>query len=327
MLQKNRIVAVVAALVTFGCSVALAQDSSTYYTVMHPEEFKIDWKATYAKADEMTRATRRQLPHRLDIAYGTDSKQRLDIYQPKDQPKDAPVLIFLHGGGNREGDRAHYGYVAGPFAKHGIVTVVASYRLQPAFAWPAQRDDAQAVVEWAYRNIRQYGGDPQKIYLSGHSAGSNLTAVLAYRDGWRKQRSLPMDVLKGVALTSAVASGPRKEISDPVLSAETDVLRNTVSPPRRNVLAAGGEELKGEAGTASRNATEQMARQLKAMGVAATVVFPPGLDHATVVLSIGDERSQLFTAMLAMIESDHANKRAAVVSENSVVRPLLDDET
>jgi acetyl esterase/lipase len=302
MFQTNRIGAAVAVLACFGSGIAFPQDSSTYYTVMHPAEFKIDWKAAYAKADEMTRQTREQLPHQLDIAYGTDRKQKLDIYQPKNKPENAPVLIFLHGGGNREGDRAHYGYVASPFAKHGIVTVVASYRLQPTFPWPAQRDDAQSIVEWVYRNIRQYGGDPQKIYLSGHSAGSNLTAILAYRDGWRRQKSLPMDVLKGAALTSAVASGPRKEITDPVLSAETDVLRNTTSPPRRNVLAAGGEELKGEEGARSRRATEQMARQLQEMGVAADVVFPPGLDHATVVLSLGDEHSELSRAMLAMIE-------------------------
>lgn len=293
-----------ALLVGLGSGGALAQDSSTYYTVMHPAEFKIDWKAAYAKADEMTRQTRKQLPHRLDIAYGTDRKQKLDIYQPKNEPKNAPVLIFLHGGGNREGDRAHYGYVAGPFAKHGIVTVVASYRLQPTFPWPAQRDDAQALVQWVYENIGEYGGDPEKIYLSGHSAGSNLTAILAYRDAWRTQRSLPADVLKGAALTSAVASGPRTDVSDPVLAAETDVLRNTASPPRRNVLAAGGEELKGDAGAMSRKATEQMARQLKAMGASARVVFPAGLDHATLVLSIGDEHSELTQAMLAMIESD-----------------------
>lgn len=306
MLQKNRIRIALSVLLAVGSGAVVAQDSSTYYTVMHPTEFKIDWKAAYAKADQMTKATRARLPHQLDIAYGTDRKQHLDVYQPKDKPKDAPVLIFLHGGGNREGDRAHYGYVADPFAKHGIVTVVASYRLQPAFPWPAQRDDAQAVVEWVYKNIRKYGGDPEKIYLSGHSAGSNLTAILAYRDGWRKEHSLPMDVLKGAALTSAVASGPRKDVSDPTLAAETDVLRNTASPPRRNVLAAGGEELTGDAGATARKATEQMARQLKAMGVKADVVFPPGLDHATLVLSLADENSELSKAMLAMIEGDRA---------------------
>jgi acetyl esterase/lipase len=307
MFKKNHIGAVLGLLVVLGGSTAVAQDMSTYYTVMHPEEFKIDWKAAYTKANEMTQATRKRLPHQLDIAYGTDRKQHLDIYQPKNKPKDAPVLIFLHGGGNREGDRAQYGYVADPFAKHGIVTVVASYRLQPASPWPAQRDDAQAIVEWVYKNISKYGGDPEKIYLSGHSAGSNLTAILAYRDDWRKQRSLPMDVLKGVALQSAVASAPRKDVPDPKLAAETDVLRNTTSPPRRNVLAAGGEELKGDAGETARKATEQMAKQLKAMGVTANVVFPEGLDHATLVLSLADENSELTKAMLAMIESDRAS--------------------
>ncbi|HEX7114884.1 MAG TPA: alpha/beta hydrolase [Steroidobacter sp.] len=309
MSGRNRASMLVGAFAALAGCIVSAQDISTYYTVMHPSEFKIDWKAVYLKANEMTRATRERLPHQLDIAYGSDPKQRLDIYQPKDKPQNAPVLIFLHGGGNREGDRAHYGYVAEPFAKHGIVTVVASYRLQPALPWPAQRDDAQSVVEWVYKNIRRYGGDPEKIYLSGHSAGSNLTAILAYRDGWRKQRSLPMDVLKGVALTSAVPSGPREGISDPVLAAETDVLRNIASPPRWNVLAAGGAELEGEVGASRRAATEQMARQLEAMGVAADVVFPPGLDHATIVLSLGDERSHLVRAILAMIQGDSARPR------------------
>ncbi|MDY6946374.1 MAG: alpha/beta hydrolase [Pseudomonadota bacterium] len=307
MSEKNRVGAVLGVLVALGSGVAVAQDISTYYTVMHPEEFKIDWKAAYTKANELTQATRKRLPHELDVAYGADRKQHLDIYLPKNQPKDAPVLIFLHGGGNREGDRAQYGYVADPFAQHGIVTVVASYRLQPASPWPAQRDDAQAIVAWVYHNIERYGGDPEKIYLSGHSAGSNLTAILAYRDAWRKQRSLPRDVLKGVALHSAVASEPRKDISDPQLAAETDVLRNTTSPPRRNVLAAGGEELKGAAGEKARQATEQMAQQLRAMGATANVVFPEGLDHATLVLSLADASSELTKAMLAMIESDRAS--------------------
>ena len=65
------------------------------------------------------------------------------------------MLLFLHGGGFREGDRKQYGYVGEPFAKHGIITVVASYRLTPGFTHPAQPDDTKAIVAWIHKNIAQ----------------------------------------------------------------------------------------------------------------------------------------------------------------------------
>lgn len=278
-----------------------AQDISTYYTVMHPEEFTIDWKSVYTKAEQMTAATRKEFPHELNLAYGADPKQRLDVYLPKSGPAGAPVLIFLHGGGNREGDRAQYGYVAAPFAKRGIVTVVASYRLQPAFPWPAQRDDAQAVVAWVYHNIKSRGGDPNRIYLSGHSAGSQLTAVLSYRDGWRRAMSLPDDVIKGSVLISSLATGPKEGVTDPVLRAELDVLHDIASPPPSNVIAIGGAELEGDVGVERRRKAEQLVANVRTKGGAVDLIVPAGLDHATVVLSLGDERSELFKAVLSMI--------------------------
>src|SRR6266851_115321 len=106
-----------------------AQDKSKYYTVQHPKDFPIDWKAFYDNADDLTGETRKLFPHHLDLAYGTDPKQKLDVYLPANKPATAPVFIFLHGGGFREGDRAHYGFVARPLASQGVITVVASYRM------------------------------------------------------------------------------------------------------------------------------------------------------------------------------------------------------
>lgn len=165
---------------------AAAQDKSTYYTVRNPGEFKINWKAFYDRADELTAQARRVLPHTLDLAYGTSPKQKLDVYKPADNATSAPVLVFLHGGGFREGDRAHYGYVAVPFAEHGIVTVVASYRLTPEARFPDQPKDVTAVLEWIGKNIRAHGGDPGRVYLAGHSAGAILTATVCADPAWRR---------------------------------------------------------------------------------------------------------------------------------------------
>lgn len=286
-----------------------AQDISTYYTVMHPSEFAIDWKAAYLKGEELTAAARNELPNELSLPYGSDPKQRLDVYLPKDKPTAAPVLIFLHGGGDREGDRAQYGYVARPFAKHGIITVVASYRLQPAFAWPAQRDDAQAVVAWVYRNIRSHGGDPNRIYLSGHSAGSQLTAILSYRDGWRHTMSLPNDVIKGAVLISSLAAGPNAGVTDPALRAELDVLNNIKSPPLRNVMAVGSSELEGPKGVDGRKKADQLVANVRAEGSDVQFLMPKDMDHAEIVLSLNDEDSELTKAVLAMIASPVAKKQ------------------
>src|SRR3990172_3078309 len=86
-----------------------AQDMSKYYTVMHPDKFEIDWKGFYQTMTEKTAEVRKVLPHHLDLAFGDNPKQKLDLYLPKGANiSSAPVFLFLHGGGFREGDRAQY---------------------------------------------------------------------------------------------------------------------------------------------------------------------------------------------------------------------------
>lgn len=117
-----------------------------------------------------------------DIAY-TDgkpddaNKHKLDIYVPKDRPS-FPVLVFIHGGSWRSGDRSLYVALGNRFAKEGIGVVIPSYRLMPASPHPAQVDDANAAVAWVIKNIAQYGGDVKRIYVSGQSAGGHLAAYV-----------------------------------------------------------------------------------------------------------------------------------------------------
>ena len=96
---------------------AAAQDWTQYYTVVHSGNFAIDWGKFYRTAEAKTMEVRKELRNELDVPYGKDPKQRLDLYFPVQKASNAPVLLFLHGGGFREGDRKQYGYVAEPFAK------------------------------------------------------------------------------------------------------------------------------------------------------------------------------------------------------------------
>jgi acetyl esterase/lipase len=117
-----------------------------------------------------------------DLAYVAqpveEAKQKLDIFRPAGA-KGRPVLFYLHGGAWRNGDRSQYPSLGSRVAREGFVVVVPSYRLAPKNAWPAQIDDAAAALVWTMRHIAEYGGDPKRIVVAGHSAGGHLAALMA----------------------------------------------------------------------------------------------------------------------------------------------------
>lgn len=141
-----------------------------------------------------------------DIAYvdnGDPLKQKLDVYRPKDGKTHA-VVVFLHGGAWVRGDRSQYPAIGGRFAGSGLVMVVPSYRLAPAHRHPAQIEDAAAAVAWTVKNIAQFGGDPRRIFLAGHSAGGHLASLLATNPQWLGKHGLSPASLRGVMTFSGV---------------------------------------------------------------------------------------------------------------------------
>lgn len=121
-----------------------------------------------------------------DISYGPDPRNRLDIFT-QGSPKDAPVFVFVHGGGFVMGDKhtegsPFYSNMGDFAARHGMVGVTITYRLAPENKFPAGPDDLMAAVEWLRANIAGYGGDPARIVLSGQSAGAaHVAGYLAHR--------------------------------------------------------------------------------------------------------------------------------------------------
>ncbi|MBT2187397.1 alpha/beta hydrolase [Sphingobium nicotianae] len=112
-----------------------------------------------------------------DIRYGAHERNRLDIFQHDDGHDGAPVLVFVHGGGFVQGDKTSEGSPfydnIGAFAvDEGWVGVTMTYRLAPDHRWPAGGEDVAAAVDWLRENIAQYGGDPERIFVMGQSAGA-----------------------------------------------------------------------------------------------------------------------------------------------------------
>lgn len=110
-----------------------------------------------------------------DISYGDDPLQKLDIDRPA-EGSNLPLAVYVHGGGFVRGDKSDYSNVVSYFAQHGIVGVNMNYRLAPKATWPAASQDVGAVIAFLHKNGAQYGGDPNRIVVIGHSAGANLVA-------------------------------------------------------------------------------------------------------------------------------------------------------
>ncbi|MBI4886709.1 MAG: alpha/beta hydrolase [Acidobacteria bacterium] len=140
----------------------------------------------------------------LDYVAGAEyrgGKDRLDLYIPQGA-SSAPVILSLHGGALEAGDRRDEGFVGHRFAAAGYVTAVASYRLSPQVSHPAHIQDAAAAFAWVKRNIRQHGGDPDRIIVIGHSAGAYLAMLLATDPRWLAAHQLSPRDIKGVAPVS-----------------------------------------------------------------------------------------------------------------------------
>jgi arylformamidase len=295
----SRLGSIVGACILLAPAATRGQDKSTYYTVRHPEEFKINWAAFYDKAEQLTAAVRQELPHALDLPYGSDPKQRIDLYQPVGKPTGAPVFIFLHGGGFREGDRAQYGYVAGPLAARGVVTIVASYRLTPQAHFPDQPDDVRQMVAWTYREIAKYGGDRNRIHVGGHSAGAILSSFVGLDNRWTSRFSLPPDVIKGILPISGPYdlrnhAAAAEYVHDPARATEASPLLNVTAPPARTIVAVGSVEPYVDA-------TKALAAAVRAKGGTADVVILEGEDHAQTALSLGNASSPMVVALLKMM--------------------------
>ena len=141
----------------------------------------------------------------LDLAYGDDERQKLDIYLPDTEPgAPSPVLLFFHGGYWVIGHKDLMGFMAPAITTAPALLVPVGYRLAPGAKYPDQVDDCRAALRWVHDNIAGYGGDPSQIYVSGHSAGGHLAALITLQRERLAEFGLPADVIKGCFPVSGV---------------------------------------------------------------------------------------------------------------------------
>jgi acetyl esterase/lipase len=143
-----------------------------------------------------------------NLAYGADLRQQLDIYRPR-APANAPVVIFWYGGSWIKGAKSEYRFVGVELAKLGFVAVLPDYRLYPQVTFPAFEEDGARAVAWVQQHISEYGGDPHRIVLMGHSAGAHTAAFLALNHEYlRRFGAEPRDIVGLIGLSGPYAFVP-----------------------------------------------------------------------------------------------------------------------
>ena len=153
-------------------------------------------------------ATRFEVESHKNIAYyeGNDAdpvKHKLDLYLPKGQ-KGFPVILFIHGGAWKNGNKELYGKLGDAFCSNGIGVVVANYRLTPKVQHPGHIQDVARAFAWINKNIGKYGGRADQVFVMGHSAGGHLSALLASDESYLKAQNLSMGSVRGAIPISGV---------------------------------------------------------------------------------------------------------------------------
>ncbi len=132
--------------------------------------------------------------------YGAGPRNKLNIWVPtgtKETDK-LPVLVWLYGGGWYSGQRDDYGFAGRAFAQQGFIVVIPDYRLVPEGHWPDFLQDSAAAVAWTQKHIANYGGDPGRMALAGHSAGAYNSLMLGLDPQWLKAAGSDVSVIRGV---------------------------------------------------------------------------------------------------------------------------------
>ncbi|MBT3188959.1 MAG: alpha/beta hydrolase [Anaerolineae bacterium] len=125
--------------------------------------------------------------------------QSLDIYYPASiNAMPLPVMIYVHGGAWAIGDKSNVYFKDDIFTKSGYIFISINYRLSPEGTWEEMAEDVAAAVNWIYQNIGSRGGDPERIFLMGHSAGAHLVSLVAIDERYLQGVGLGLDALSGV---------------------------------------------------------------------------------------------------------------------------------
>ena len=251
-----------------------------------------------------------------DISYHVDggADRSLDLFVSN--TPNAPVLIFVHGGGwdngrkdLRVGSLDVYGNIGRYYASQGVTTAVINYRLQPKVRWREQAADVAESVIWATKNIARFGGNPQRIFLMGHSAGAHLASMVTLNQALQRSAGIaPCDIdgvisVSGAALDLTSESddlpyyerrfGPRSDRAE--WTAASPATHADPADPAALIIYAGGES------TGLQRQSQVFKAALDRAGSSAQLLPIEGESHTRMVLVLSHPDKAAVAAVLQFL--------------------------
>jgi acetyl esterase/lipase len=248
----------------------------------------------------------------LPYAEPKDERQVLDVYAPV-EGKNHPIVFWIHGGGWQAGDKGEVHTKPQAFVNRGFVFVSTNYRLLPEVTIKQMAEDVAKAIKWTHAHAKDYGGDPNTIFVMGHSAGAQLAALVSTDNRYLKFEGLPVSIIKGcvpvdgdtydVPMQIATVEQRRAdrytlkfgdEKSQKELSPVTHVSKERYIPPFLILHVADHPETRGQ--------SERLVKALKEVGVAASAFPADGKDHTTINADLGKPNDALTTALFEFVD-------------------------
>lgn len=268
-------------------------------------DFVPDFDAIAAEFAERSRKLSETAEVWTDIPYGSRDREVLDIILPPRLRAGAPLHVFVHGGYWRSGEKENYRLVAAPVLAAGGVAAIVEYDLMPAQRLEVLVDQVRRSVLWLQNHASDFGANPRRLTVSGHSAGAHLASFLAAQ-GPEETADTSLPEISGLLLVSGIYD--LSEIPDSFLRDEARMtpaeatawspLTSSQLPCPQRIIAFGAEEtLPFHKQAAALNT------QLHSQDSASELLTVPGLNHMSIVLDLADLAGTLGGRVAKMIAS------------------------
>jgi acetyl esterase/lipase len=266
--------------------------------------------ASAARADEP------KVHRGLAYAEPKNERQMLDVYAPTGG-KDHPVVVWIHGGGWKRGDKSDVQNKPKAFMEKGFILVSLNYRFVPKVTVKEIAGDVAKAIRWTHDHAKEYGGDPNTLIVMGHSAGAQLAALVCTDDTYLKAEKLPLSIIKACVpvdgdtydvpmqiktVEEKRANSYRKTFGDEAsqknLSAVTHVAKGRNIPPFLILHVADHPETRAQ--------SQRLVKVLQEAGISARAFPAEGKNHTTINndLGLADDRptQELFGFLSAVLK-------------------------
>ncbi len=253
---------------------------------------------------------------RRDLAYAQpqNGRQTLDVYAPS-TGRDHPILVWIHGGGWRQGDKSRLQRKPQAFVDQGFVFVSINYRLVPEVTVKEMAGDIAKAIRWVHDHAADFGGSSENVFVAGHSAGAHLAALVCTDERYLQAEGLTLASIKGCMpvdvsvydipkrmqdggdvppATFTAAFGETEEVYRD-LSPVHHVVKGKRIPPFLILHVARRPE--------TRTKSQWFAKELRDAGFTAEVVAAEGKTHGTISSDLGLERDKPTQAVFTFLRN------------------------